>query len=46
MTLPFISYGGSSLISLAYGMGMLVALTRERPRAQLPGEIMLRGSPA
>jgi cell division protein FtsW len=37
MTLPFISYGGSSLISLAYGMGMLVALTRVRPRAQLPG---------
>jgi cell division protein FtsW len=31
MTLPFISYGGSSMISLAYGMGMLVALTRERP---------------
>jgi cell division protein FtsW len=35
MTLPFVSYGGSSLISLAYGMGMLVALTRERPRAKL-----------
>ena len=34
MTLPFISYGGSSLISLAYGMGMLIALTRERPQAQ------------
>ena len=33
MTLPFISYGGSSLISLAYGMGMLLALTRERPHA-------------
>jgi cell division protein FtsW len=33
MTLPFISYGGSSMISLAYGMGMLLALTRERPRA-------------
>lgn len=31
MTLPFISYGGSSMISLAYGMGMLLALTRERP---------------
>ena len=44
MTLPFISYGGSSLISLAYGMGMLVALTRERPRAQLPGEIVIAGS--
>ena len=37
MTLPFISYGGSSLISLAYGMGMLIALTRERPQAQLSG---------
>jgi cell division protein FtsW len=34
MTLPFISYGGSSLLSLAYGMGMLLALTRERPRAE------------
>jgi cell division protein FtsW len=46
MTLPFISYGGSSLISLAYGMGMLVALTRERPRAQLPGNIVLNAGPA
>jgi cell division protein FtsW len=35
MTLPFISYGGSSMISLAYAMGMLLALTRERPRAVL-----------
>jgi cell division protein FtsW len=35
MTLPFISYGGSSMISLAFGMGMLLALTRERPRAEL-----------
>jgi cell division protein FtsW len=32
MTLPFISYGGSSLISLALGTGMLLALTRRRPR--------------
>jgi cell division protein FtsW len=45
MTLPFISYGGSSLISLAYGMGMLVALTRERPRARLPSDIVIAGSP-
>jgi cell division protein FtsW len=37
MTLPFISYGGSSLISLAYGMGMLLAITRERPRAEMLG---------
>jgi cell division protein FtsW len=35
MTLPFISYGGSSMLALAYGMGMLLALTRERPRAEL-----------
>jgi len=33
MTLPFISYGGSSLISLAFGMGMLIALSRRRPGA-------------
>ncbi len=41
MTLPFVSYGGSSLISLAYGMGMLMALTRERPRAKLKGDNLL-----
>ncbi|MDB5595979.1 MAG: cell cycle protein [Hyphomicrobiales bacterium] len=35
MTLPFISYGGSSLISLAIGMGFLVAVTRRRPRAEI-----------
>ncbi len=33
MTLPFISYGGSSLISLAFGMGMLLALSRSHPGA-------------
>jgi len=45
MTLPFISYGGSSLISLAYGMGMLLALTRGRPRAEMLGAGLV-GRPA
>jgi cell division protein FtsW len=35
MTLPFISYGGSSMISLAYGVGMMLALTRQRPRTEM-----------
>ncbi|MFZ2869896.1 putative lipid II flippase FtsW [Zavarzinia sp.] len=33
MTLPFISYGGSSMLALAFGMGMLLALSRIRPGA-------------
>ncbi len=28
MTLPFVSYGGSSMLALALGMGMVLALTR------------------
>ncbi len=31
MTLPLISYGGSSMISIGYTIGMLLALTREQP---------------
>ncbi|MGB3867251.1 MAG: putative lipid II flippase FtsW [Xanthobacteraceae bacterium] len=35
MTLPFISYGGSSMVSLAYGVGMMLALTRQRPATEI-----------
>jgi cell division protein FtsW len=31
MTLPFISYGGSSMLAVAFGMGLLLAFTRRRP---------------
>ena len=49
MTLPFISYGGSSLISLALGMGFLLAVTRRRPRSEYFDRIIVtkvRGEPA
>lgn len=35
MTLPFISYGGSSLISLGFTMGFLLAVTRKRPKSEI-----------
>jgi cell division protein FtsW len=35
MTLPFISYGGSSMLAVAFGTGMLLALTREQPRTAM-----------
>lgn len=36
MTLPFISYGGSSLIAMAISMGMVLALTRRKPAKRRP----------
>lgn len=30
MTLPFLSYGGSSVVAIGLGMGMMLALTRRR----------------
>ncbi len=35
MTLPFVSYGGSSLIAGGIALGMLFALTRSRPQTEL-----------
>ena len=35
MTLPFISYGGSSMLAAAIGMGLLLAMTRKRPRGDV-----------
>ena len=47
MTLPFISYGGSSMISMAYAIGMLLALTREQPRVAMSSpDIAVSGSTA
>ena len=35
MTLPFISYGGSSLLTMSFAMGLVLALTRTRPVARV-----------
>jgi cell division protein FtsW len=35
MTLPFISYGGSSLIAMAISMGMVLALSRKDPQKRI-----------
>ena len=35
MTLPFVSYGGSSLIAGGFAIGALLALTRYRPQGEL-----------
>lgn len=37
MTLPFISYGGSSMMAMGLTMGFALALTRRRPGAYEPG---------
>jgi cell division protein FtsW len=42
MTLPFISYGGSSMLAMGLTMGMALALTRKRPGAFTQNEGMAR----
>lgn len=46
MTLPFVSYGGSSLISLALGMGFLLAVTRRRPNIEAAAGLHPTGATA
>lgn len=39
MTLPFISYGGSSLVAIAVTMGFLLALTRQNPERRMSASL-------
>ncbi len=43
MTLPFVSYGGSSIIAAGITVGMLLAFTRTRPQGRL-GDVLGAGS--
>jgi cell division protein FtsW len=42
MTLPFVSYGGSSIIAAGITVGMLLALTRSRPQGNM-SDVFRRG---
>jgi len=44
MTLPFISYGGSSLFAVALTMGFALAVTRQRPKLELREQRPVFGS--
>ncbi|MFT4961184.1 MAG: cell division protein FtsW [Paracoccaceae bacterium] len=43
MTLPFVSYGGSSLIAGGIAVGMLLAMTRIRPQGEIGDFLRGRG---
>ncbi len=43
MTLPFVSYGGSSLIAGGILVGMLLAFTRTRPQGEIKDILIRRG---
>jgi cell division protein FtsW len=42
MTLPFLSYGGSSMLAMSLTIGFALALTRRRPGAYEPGQTLER----
>ena len=41
MTLPFVSYGGSSMIAGGIAIGMLLSFTRKRPQGEI-GDLLVR----
>ena len=41
MTLPFVSYGGSSLVAGGVALGMLLAFTRARPQGDVTDALHL-----
>jgi len=43
MTLPFVSYGGSSVLAAGIAVGMLLALTRTRPQGEIGDIFNSRG---
>ncbi|WMT89879.1 putative peptidoglycan glycosyltransferase FtsW [Pelagibacterium sp. H642] len=44
MTLPFISYGGTSMIAIGLGMGLLLALTRRKPEETFATGLPIRSA--
>ncbi len=45
MTLPFVSYGGSSILSMALSFGIILALTRQRTRGSIARTSVTMRSP-
>ena len=44
MTLPFVSYGGSSIIASGIVVGMLLAFTRSRPQGEIADILLRKGA--
>ncbi len=44
MTLPLVSYGGSSLLAIGISLGILLSLTRSRPQGEIGGILFSQGA--